>query len=398
MTAQTVPLPVPPAKPKRKLPVVPILVISVAVGAGVAWLALQAHAEKTDDAQVEADIVAIAPRVGGQIARVPSDDDQVLPAGATIVQLDDSDYLLTLKAAEAERATAQANVQVAEAQLQIAMSNQAGGTHTAQAAVSGSAAAVQGADSQVTLAEATVARAQLELERATVDRKRAEQLVAGGAGSQERLDNARVAERSAQFGLAQAKASLAAAEDGRVGARTRVDEAKGRLEQTGALEAQVAVAQAGVSLARARLAASEAAVGQAQLKLQWTTVRAQQTGVVTRLNAVKGQLVTANQPLGYLVPQATYVAAFFKETQVGKMKAGQRAHLRVDAYPGRVFEGKVASLSGGTGSRFSLLPPDNASGNFVKVVQRVPVHIDWAQAPAVPVRPGMSVDVEVDVD
>ncbi len=397
MTAQTIPLPVPP-KAKRKPPVAILAVLAVAAGGGVTWLLLQAHSEKTDDAQVEADVVAVAPRVGGMVARVPTDDDQALPAGATIIQLDDTDYVLTLKSAEAERATAQANVLVADAQLQIAVSNQAGGTHTAQAAVSGSTAAVQGADSQVAVGEATVARAQLELERATTDRKRAEQLLAGGAGSQERLDNARVAERSAQFGLAQAKAQLAAAEDSRVGARTRVDEAKGRLEQTGALEAQVAVAQAGVALARARLAASEAAVGQAQLKLQWTTVRSQQAGVVTRLNAVKGQLLAPNQPVGYLVPHATYVAAFFKETQVGKMKAGQRAHLRVDAYPGQVFEGKVASLSGGTGSRFSMLPPDNASGNFVKVVQRVPVHIDWLNAPAVPVRPGMSVDVEVDVE
>ncbi len=396
MTAQTVPLP-PVSKPKRRPPIAALAVLGVVALAGGAWLLLQGHQEHTDDAQVEADVVAIAPRVSGLIARVPSTDDQVLPAGATVVQLDDSDYVLTLRSAEAERATAQANVQMADAQLQVARSNQAGGTHTAEAAVSGSAAAVQGADSQVAVAEAAVSRAELELERTVTDRKRSEQLLAGGAGSQERLDNARVAERSAQLALAQAKSGLAVAEDSRVGARTRVDEAKGRLEQTGALEAQIAVAEAGVALARARLAAAEAAVGQAQLKLNWTTVRAPQAGVVTRLNAVPGQLLTANQSVGYLVPQATYVAAFFKETQVGKMKPGQPAHLRVDAWPGRVFEGKVASLSGGTGSRFSMLPPDNASGNFVKVVQRVPVHIDWLQPPPVPVRPGMSVDVEVDV-
>jgi membrane fusion protein (multidrug efflux system) len=179
-------------------------------------------------------------------------------------------------------------------------------------------------------------------------------------------------------------------------AQSRVAEAHGLLDTNTPVDAKVAAARAGADLAHARVTTAEAALELAKLSLSWATVVAPTDGVVSKLNARVGQLVAPGMALAELVPQATYVVANFKETQVGAMKAGQAVELEVDAFGGRKFHGVVESLSGGTGSRFSLLPPDNASGNFVKVVQRVPVRIRWKEAPAdVVLRAGMSVVVTV---
>jgi len=136
----------------------------------------------------------------------------------------------------------------------------------------------------------------------------------------------------------------------------------------------------------------------ARLQLSYTKLYAQEDGQVTRLTAREGQMVQPGQPVASLVPDRTYVVANFKETQIGDMKPGQEVEIDVDAFPGKTLKGKVESLAGGTGARFSLLPPDNASGNFVKVVQRVPVRIAWVDVPAdVALRPGLSADVAVRV-
>ncbi|HEY6912389.1 MAG TPA: HlyD family efflux transporter periplasmic adaptor subunit, partial [Myxococcales bacterium] len=160
----------------------------------------------------------------------------------------------------------------------------------------------------------------------------------------------------------------------------------------------VAAAEANARLAHARQKSAEAALALARLQLSYTRLYAQEDGQVTRLTAREGQMVQPGQPLAELVPDRTYVVANFKETQIGEMKPGQRVEIGIDAFPGRQLEGKVESLAGGTGSRFSLLPPDNASGNFVKVVQRVPVRIAWVNVPGgVTLRPGLSADVTVRV-
>jgi membrane fusion protein (multidrug efflux system) len=144
---------------------------------------------------------------------------------------------------------------------------------------------------------------------------------------------------------------------------------------------------------------AEAALALAKLQLGYTKIVAPADGLASRLTAHEGQLVTVGQPLVELVPTATYVIASFKETQIGKMHAGQPAEIEVDAFPGRKLEGRVESLSGGTGASFSLLPADNATGNFVKVVQRVPVRIAWVNPPAdVDLRAGLSADVTVHTD
>jgi len=174
-----------------------------------------------------------------------------------------------------------------------------------------------------------------------------------------------------------------------------VGEAKGRLAQSKPVSAQLAVAHAAAELARARVLGAAAQARLADLQLSYTRVTASEDGVVSKLGVHEGQIVQPGQPVIELVPAKSYVLANFKETQIGKMKPGQRVEITVDAFPGRKFEGKVESLSGGTGARFALLPPDNASGNFVKVVQRVPVRIAWEKPPQVRLAAGLSADVTV---
>ena len=225
--------------------------------------------------------------------------------------------------------------------------------------------------------------------------QRTRQLVTGNALPRERLDNAQVAYDATQAALAQAQAQVSVASEMRRAASSRVDEARGRLDQSTPIAAQIAFARANADLAHAHIKVAEASLELVRLQLSYTKIAASEDGLVTRLTVQPGQMIQVGQPLAELVPDRTYVVANFKETQVGRMRPGQRARVRIDAFPGVELEGKVESLSGGTGARFSLLPPDNASGNFVKVVQRVPVRIAWNQRPSVPLQAGLSTDVTV---
>jgi membrane fusion protein (multidrug efflux system) len=196
--------------------------------------------------------------------------------------------------------------------------------------------------------------------------------------------------------VAQASAQVASAEDAKRTALSQIDEAQGRVQQSGSVDAQVAAARANSELARANAAAAEVALKLAKVQLSYARIDAPADGRLSRLAVHEGQQIQVGQQVVALVPAATYVVANFKETQVGAMHPGQRAEITIDAFPGLRFEGRVESTSPGTGARFSLLPPDNASGNFVKVVQRVPVKISWAQLPAdVALAAGLSADVTV---
>jgi len=215
---------------------------------------------------------------------------------------------------------------------------------------------------------------------------------------QQRLDDAKATNDMAQAGLLQARANLAAAEDMLRAAESRVGETRGKVQQSSPVAAQIAAAQANARLAHARVQSSQAALELSRLQLSYTRIAAQADGEVSRLTVHDGQLVQAGQPMTALVPAQTYLVANFKETQIGDMKPGQEVDVDLDAFPGRKLHGKLESLSGGTGSRFSLLPPDNASGNFVKVVQRIPVRISWVDPPKdLPLRAGLSADVTVHV-
>jgi len=269
---------------------------------------------------------------------------------------------------------------------------------SAQAAYSGSSVGVASAAAQVAAAQAAIVRAETDAHRADADLARAKQLFAANAIPDERLDAAQSSADLAKATVEQVRAQLTAAQEGRRAALAHVSEAAGRVAQSAPIEAQIASANAAADLAHARVSSAEAALELAKLQLSYTKLLAPADGLASKLAVHEGQLVGLAQPIVVIVPTSTYVVANFKETQVGKMRPGQRASISIDAYPHREFEGKVESLSGGTGSSFSLLPADNASGNFVKVVQRVPVRIAWVNLPPdVALRPGLSVDAVVEV-
>ncbi|HET6436957.1 MAG TPA: HlyD family secretion protein [Anaeromyxobacter sp.] len=372
------------------------LLLLGAVGVAVHAL-LVAGQEETDDAQVEGDVIPLGPRVPGQVLSVAVAENQAVRRGDLVLQIDPADYQARVAQAEAELSTARAQAEVAEAQEQVVGATATGGLASAEAAVSGSSMAAANAESQVTAARAAVGRAEADTRRADLDLARARQLAEARVIAQEALDHAESSAQAAHAALAQAEALLGGAQEARRAAEARVVEARGRLRQSSPVGAQLAAAHAAAELARARVKSAEAALRLSSLQLSYTRVLVPEDGVVSRLGVHEGQIVQGGQPVVELVPARTYVVANFKETQVGDMRPGQRARIRIDAFPGRVFEGKVESRSGGTGARFALVPPDNASGNFVKVVQRVPVRIAWVVPPDGPLAAGLSADVVVEV-
>ncbi len=383
-----------PRRGKKPFLILGAAVIVLAAITGV-YLLLTANQEATDDAQVEADVVPIAARVNGQIAKRLVEDNQRVKKGDVLIQIDDADFAARVKQAEAELDTARAQAEAADAQVHVVEASAKGGLQYARANYSGSSLGVANAEAQLAASRAALERAKAEARKGELDLQRTKQLVLGNALPRERLDNAQVAYDASQAALAQAEAQVAAANEMRRLAGTRVGEARGRLDQSTPIASQIAAATANANLAHARIKVAEATLELARLQLSYTKVTASEDGLVTRLTVQPGQMIQIGQPLAELVPDRTYVVANFKETQVGRMRPGQRAKVRIDAFPGVELEAKVESLSGGTGARFSLLPPDNASGNFVKVVQRVPVRIAWSKRPDLPLQAGLSTDVTV---
>jgi membrane fusion protein (multidrug efflux system) len=359
--------------------------VTLAVVLGLGAYAVYTHGkESTDDAQIEADVVPVSVRVSGLVKHLAVQDNQHVKKGDLLLELDDADYAARADQAQAELETAAAQAAAADATVQVQSAGARGGFTSARAGVSGSSAMLQ-------TAEAGLAKAQADEHKAALDLQRSKDLFAAKVVPQSKLDDDQAAYEVARAALLQAQASLAAA-------RSRIGEAQGRLSQSSPVAAAVASAEANARLAHAREKSAEAALQLAKLQLSYTKLYATEDGQVTRLTAREGQLVQPGQPLAALVPDKTYLVANFKETQIGGMKPGDPVEIEVDAYAGKKLEGKVESLAGGTGARFSLLPPDNASGNFVKVVQRVPVRIAWVNPPAdVALRPGLSADVTVRV-
>ncbi len=374
-------------------------VVAVALVAGA--LAFGAHVvltrgeETTDDAQVEADVVPLAARTGGLVKHVLVADNQTVNAGDVLLVIDDADHAARVKQAQADLAAARAALAQAQAQEQVATASARGGLSSAQATVSGSSAGVASANAQIQAARAALERAIAEAKQTQTDLQRAKALRQENAIAQAALDQAVAANDTAQAAVDQARANLAAAEEARRVAESRIAEAQGKLAQSTPIDAQIAAAHSQTELAAARVTSSEAQLALAQNQLDYTRVVAPQAGQVSRLAVHAGQLIVAGQPIAELVPAQTYVVANFKETQIGDMRPGDRAEIDVDAFPHRTLEGRVDSLSGGTGARFAVLPPDNASGSFVKVVQRVPVRIVWTRPPDLPLRAGLSCNVTV---
>jgi membrane fusion protein (multidrug efflux system) len=387
--------PVAAKRTRRALIALPVLAaLGIGVGASAYWLGR--GQETTNDAQVEGHVASIAARVAGQVEQVLVSDNQAVHAGDVLVVLDDRDLAAKVAAARADLDATLAQARAAETQLAVteksADSNLViarGGLAQAAAVKGTTAASIERARADIVAAESRRRLAEIELTRT-------QQLAETGALAQSELDAKRSAFEQADASLGQARALYASAQANTENSSGTIASARGRLIAAEAGPAQVEAARAQLELSRARVAQARAALDQAELNLSYTKVRAGVSGVVARRSVEVGQMTSPERPLMAVVPlDDTWVIANFKEDQIAGMHPGQRARVHVDTY-GQELSGHVDSLAGGTGSRFSLLPPDNASGNFTKVVQRVPVLIRLDPHPELTLRPGMSATASVE--
>jgi membrane fusion protein (multidrug efflux system) len=387
----------PTKKPRAKLVLAALAVVAAAAGTG-AWV----HGlgtETTDDAFVESHVALVAARTPGQVLRVLVADNQEVAADEVVVELDERDAVVRQAAAKADLESAAANLAAAEAQLALIERTVAASLKQARGGVTQAVSLAGGARAGIDQARADVAAAESRRKLADMELARATSLHRGGAISPAELDARQAAFEQADAQLEQARARLASAQVGIANASGTIETAAGRLlaAQTG--PEQVGTARANVGVARARVAQADAAVAAAELNLTYMKVRAPRRGVVSRRTVEPGQMVDPARPLMAITAlDDVWVVANFKEDQLAKMRPGQPAKVTIDAFPGRAFAAHVDSLAGGTGARFSLLPPDNASGNFTKVVQRVPVLVrfdglDGAARPLL--RPGLSAYVTI---
>jgi membrane fusion protein (multidrug efflux system) len=354
-----------------------IVLLAIAASSIAVWRYYAAR-ETTDDAQVDAHIAPVSARVSGTAIAVNVDDNQLVKAGQVLVQLDPKDYQVALERAKADMADALAGRLAARTAVPITHTSTTSALETARANLAA-------AQKEVSMAEARLREAEANHTKAAQDLERMRQLVAKDEVSRQQYDAAVAAEQAARASVDAAQAAVAAAHSHVVQAEAQV-----RAAQTG--PQQVAVTEARAGAAGANVQKYEAAVAQAQLNLEYTTIKAPVNGIVSKRNVEPGQVVQPGQPLLAIVNfEDIWVTANYKETQLEKMKIGQTATIHVDAY-NRDYKGHVDSIGGGTGARFSLLPPENATGNFVKVVQRVPVKIVFEQGQDLTgLRPGMSV-------
>src|SRR5262249_35024714 len=371
--------------------------LALAATAASAWWVLHRGLESTDDAQVDADIISVPVRTGGTIAQVLFADNQTVKAGDLLAVLDDAEARAPAAQAEATVAAARAAAEAAAADAKVAATNATGAKSIAEAALRTASVGASAARDQISEAEAEVRAAEASYRLAQADHDRTAALHRENAISQAQLDQADAAFRLAASNQEAARARLSALRAGAGQADSRVSGAGAGLKQPRDVATMVRQAEARADAARAQVATAEAALDLARLQLQWTRVVAPADGVVSKRTIAVGQSVATGQTIVQLVPPGRWVTANFKETQIARMRPGQKVRVDADAFPGVELRGEVESFSGATGSRFTLLPPDNASGNFTKVVQRLPVRVRLLDLPpGIVLRPGMSVDVTVD--
>jgi membrane fusion protein (multidrug efflux system) len=339
-------------------------------------------------------------------------ENQQVEAGAVLVEIDPRDYQVALEKARAELATAEADAAAAKANVPITsttatgnVSSARGGVEEAAAGIEQAQGGIQAANARLTTAQARLRETEANATRTAKDVERFKGLLAKDEVSQQQYDaavaaadSARAATDSARSQVQEAQTGIQVAQSQLMQARAGASQANAQLQTAQTAPEQVAAMRARADSAVAKVLQQRAVVQQAELNVQYATVKAPMKGIVSRKGVEVGQVVQPSQPLMAIIPlEDVWVTANFKETQLRYMQPGQRAVVDVDAYGGREFKAHIESMSAATGSRFSLLPPENATGNFVKVVQRVPVRIaiDEKQDAQQLLRPGMSVNVKV---
>jgi membrane fusion protein (multidrug efflux system) len=382
-------------------------VLLVAVAAG-AWFWLTRGRETTDDAQVDARVTQIAAKVAGTVLSVAFTDNQPVEAGTVLVEIDPRDYKVAVEKARAELAdaegmavTALSNVPITSTTATSNVTTAEGSVEQAQGAADAAMKEIEAARAHLTTAQARQREADANATRAIRDVERLRGLLAKDEVSQQQFDAAaaaaeaqRAAADSARSQVSEAEAAIRVAESRLVQARAGEQQSRASLRSTQTVPEQIAAMKARAASAQAHVEQARATLAQAELNLQYTVIKAPATGVAARKSVNRGQVVQQGQPLLAVVEvNDVWITANFKETQLTEMRPGQRATVDVDAYGGKTLKGHVDSIAPATGARFSLLPPENATGNYVKVVQRVPVKIllDAGQDPDHLLRPGLSV-------
>jgi membrane fusion protein, multidrug efflux system len=355
-----------------------LALLLVLVAAGIFVWHYYSVRESTDDAQIDGHIDPISPRISGTVLRVLVDENQEVQAGTLLVELDPKDYEVAVERARYDLANAEANASAAQVGVPLTAT-------TSSSQLVAADAAVLAADREVDASKARVEEAQANYNKAAADLKRMEELVQKDEVSRQQYDAAVAAASATRATLESAKAMLA-------NAQSRAAQARAQAAAAHTVPEQVKMTKARASAASAEVQRAHAALEQAELNLQYTRIVAPVSGVLSKRNVEPGQVVQTGQPLFSIVNlDDIWVTANFKESQLKSMRPQERANIEVDAY-GRSYSGYVESIGGATGARFSLLPPENATGNYVKVVQRLPVRIrfDKGQDPNHLLRPGMS--------
>jgi membrane fusion protein, multidrug efflux system len=394
----------PAAPPRRRYRRVVLLVLGIVAALGLLTYGIRyvlyarAH-ESTDDAFIDAHVVAVSSKVPSYVARVYVDDNTHVKAGDLLVELDPRDFQERLEQARANLRAAVQQHRAALMNTRVVERTAGAGVQQAEAAVLTAERQVDAARSRLEQARAQVAAAEAEATRAAADVQRYENLLRYGAVSRQERDNAVATTDKAAADLDAARRAQQAAADTLRQREAELAQAHARLASAQAAPDQIAQTRAQADQLAAQIAQGEAAVHQAELQLSYTKLYAPDSGRITRKSVEPGAYVQVGQTLFSIVPDRVWVVANFKETQLRHMRPGQPAKVTVDAYPDRVFEGHVDSIQSGSGAAFSLLPPENATGNYVKVVQRVPVKIviDEVLDPQHVLGPGMSAVPEVRV-
>jgi membrane fusion protein (multidrug efflux system) len=417
-----------------------IVVLVVAIFGVRYWLYARSH-ETTDDAFIDGHIIQVSTKASGYVAKIYVSDNQQVKAGDLLAELDARDYeakvnqaKAALDAGLAQQHQAQTQVTLTRANTNSNVTQAAAGVRRARSGVEGAQADAAAERSRISQSGATVknalataeqsraqlAAAQAEAARATADVRRYQELYSKDEISRQQLDAAVAAAHTAEAQVEAARQKVSASEakvtEARAaesaqthtaqraqaqisGAQAQVGEAQGKLAQANTAPQQVAVSEAQAQTAGANLESLKAALDAAELELSYTKIYAPEAGRVTRKAVEVGALVQIGQPLLAVVPGDVWVTANFKESQIGKIRPGQSVEITIDAYSDKTFRGHVDSIQAGTGARFSLIPAENATGNYVKVVQRIPIKIVFDEAPDPQhlLAPGMSVVPQVKV-
>ena len=406
--------------PKRKRPI-GLILAGLGVGAVVAgsfgyrWWQYASTHESTDNATVAGHIHQVSSRINGTVADVLVNDNQLVQKGQLLVKLDPRDYQNKVQQAQASLLAAQGQANAARSSINLASQNATASTTQAQgnvqsaiAAISTAQAEVREAQAGISAAQAQVAQAEANLQKAQADYNRYNSLFQQGAVPRQQLDTARAAyqvalaqRNSAQQAVAQAGAKLAQAQEGVVKAQAELAASKGGLQQARAGGVQTQVNRSQYEAATAEISQAQANLKDAQLQLSYTNITAPSVGRVGRKTVEVGQRVQPGQPLMAIVDNEYWVVANFKETQLEEMQPGQPVEIKLDAFPHHPFIGRVDSISPASGAQFALLPPDNATGNFTKIVQRIPVKIvldpQSIKGYESRITPGMSAEVSVEL-